>query len=129
MIGHWSLFSRIQQFSGRVYGSLIGRGVAAWSGNEGNYWGHNAIIRVAAFAQACGMPQLPGAVRSAVVLSHDFVEAALMRRAGWKVRMAPDLGGSWEESPPSLVDIAIRDRRWAQGNLQHSKIIDAKAWR
>jgi membrane glycosyltransferase len=126
LIGHWSLFSRIQQFSSRVYGSLIGRGVAAWSGNEGNYWGHNAIIRVAAFAQACGLPQLPGRRPfGGHVLSHDFVEAALMRRAGWKVRMAPDLGGSWEESPPSLVDIAIRDRRWAQGNLQHSKVIGA----
>jgi membrane glycosyltransferase len=127
LIGHWSLFSRIQQFAGRVYGSSIGRGVAAWSGNEGNYWGHNAIIRVAAFAQACGLPQLPGRRPfGGHVLSHDFVEAALMRRAGWKVRMAPDLDGSWEESPPSLVDIAIRDRRWAQGNLQHSKIVGAK---
>ena len=121
------MFSRIQQFAGRVYGSLIARGVAAWTGNEGNYWGHNAIIRVAAFAQACGLPQLPGRRPfGGHVLSHDFVEAALMRRAGWKVRMAPDLGGSWEESPPSLVDIAIRDRRWAQGNLQHSKIIGAE---
>ena len=126
LIGHWSLFSRIQQFAGRVYGSSIGRGVAAWSGNEGNYWGHNAIIRVAAFAQACGMPQLPGRKPfGGHVLSHDFVEAALMRRAGWKVRMAPDLDGSWEESPPSLIDVAMRDRRWAQGNLQHSKIIGA----
>ena len=102
-IGHYSLFSRIQQFAGRVYGGLIARGVAAWSGNEGNYWGHNAIIRVAAFAEACGMPQLPGRKPfGGHVLSHDFVEAALMRRAGWKVRMAPDLDGSWEESPPSL---------------------------
>ena len=49
-----------------------------------------------------------------------------MRRAGWKVCMAPDLGGSWEESPPPLIDIAVRDRRWCQGNLQHAKIIDAK---
>ena len=105
---------------------LIARGVAAWSGNEGNYWGHNAIIRVAAFAEACGLPQLPGRKPfGGHVLSHDFVEAALMRRAGWKVRMAPDLDGSWEESPPSLVDVAVRDRRWAQGNLQHSKIIGA----
>lgn len=124
--GHYSLFSRIQQFAGRVYGGLIARGVAAWSGNEGNYWGHNAIIRVAAFAEACGMPQLPGRKPfGGHVLSHDFVEAALMRRAGWKVRMAPDLDGSWEESPPSLIDVAVRDRRWAQGNLQHTKIIGA----
>jgi membrane glycosyltransferase len=126
LIGSASLFSRVQQFAGRVYGALIARGVAAWSGNEGNYWGHNAIIRVAAFAQACGLPQLPGRRPfGGHVLSHDFVEAAFIRRAGWKVRMASDLEGSWEESPPSLVDIAIRDRRWAQGNLQHSKILGA----
>ena len=126
LIGSASLFSRLQQFAGRIYGALIARGVAAWSGNEGNFWGHNAIIRVAAFAQACGLPQLPGRRPfGGHVLSHDFVEAALIRRAGWKVRMATDLEGSWEESPPSLVDIAIRDRRWAQGNLQHSKIIGA----
>jgi membrane glycosyltransferase len=127
LIGHASVFARIQQFAGRVYGALIARGVAAWSGNEGNYWGHNAIIRVTAFAQACGLPQLPGRKPfGGHVLSHDFVEAALIRRAGWKVQMAPDLDGSWEESPPSLVDVAIRDRRWAQGNLQHSKIIGSK---
>jgi membrane glycosyltransferase len=126
LIGHWSLFGRIQQFASRVYGGLVARGVAAWSGDDGNYWGHNAIIRVAAFAQACGLPQLPGRRPfGGHVLSHDFVEAAMMRRAGWKVRMAPDLEGSWEEGPPSLVDIAIRDRRWAQGNLQHAKVIDA----
>ena len=126
LVGSASLFSRVQQFAGRVYGPLIARGVAAWSGNEGNYWGHNAIIRVAAFAQACGLPQLPGRKPfGGHILSHDFVEAALMRRAGWKVRMATDLEGSWEESPPSLVDIAIRDRRWAQGNLQHSKVLRA----
>jgi len=126
LIGHTSVFARIQQFSGRVYGALIARGVAAWSGNEGNYWGHNAIIRVAGFAQTCGLPLLPGRRPfGGHVLSHDFVEAALIRRAGWKVRMAPELDGSWEESPPSLVDVAIRDRRWAQGNLQHSQIIAA----
>ncbi|MDY0067953.1 MAG: glucans biosynthesis glucosyltransferase MdoH [Steroidobacteraceae bacterium] len=126
LIGHESVFARMQQFAGRVYGALIARGMAAWSGAEGNYWGHNAIIRVAAFAAACGLPQLPGRKPfGGHVLSHDFVEAALMRRAGWKVCMAPELGGSWEESPPSLVDVAVRDRRWAQGNLQHSKVIGA----
>ncbi|HEX7114446.1 MAG TPA: glucans biosynthesis glucosyltransferase MdoH [Steroidobacter sp.] len=126
VLGHQSLFARIQQFAGRVYGGLIARGVAAWSGNEGNYWGHNAIIRVCAFAQACGLPQLPGRRPfGGHILSHDFVEAALMRRAGWKVCMATDLDGSWEESPPSLIDVAIRDRRWAQGNLQHSKVMGA----
>jgi membrane glycosyltransferase len=126
VVGHGSLFSRLQQFAGRVYGGVVARGVAAWSGFDGNYWGHNAIIRIPAFAAACGLPQLAGRKPfGGHVLSHDFVEAALIRRAGWKVEMAVDLQGSWEESPPSLYDVAVRDRRWAQGNLQHIKVIGA----
>lgn len=131
LIGQTSLFARLQQFASRVYGGLIARGVAAWSGDDGNYWGHNAIIRVHAFAASCGLPQLPGRKPfGGHVLSHDFIEAAFIRRAGWKVRMASDLPGSWEEGPPSLVDVAVRDRRWAQGNLQHLKLIGSRdlAW-
>ncbi|HEY4366338.1 MAG TPA: glucans biosynthesis glucosyltransferase MdoH [Steroidobacteraceae bacterium] len=131
LIGQSSLFARLQQFASRVYGGLIARGVAAWSGDDGNYWGHNAIIRVRAFADSCGLPQLPGRKPfGGHVLSHDFIEAAFIRRAGWKVRMASDLPGSWEEGPPSLVDVAVRDRRWAQGNLQHLKLIGTRglAW-
>jgi membrane glycosyltransferase len=124
LIGAATLFGRLQQFAACVYGPVIARGLSAWSGDSGNYWGHNAIIRIAAFAQNCGLPTLSGRKPfGGFVLSHDFVEAALMRRGGWKVRMATDYGGSWEESPPSLIDVAIRDRRWAQGNLQHMKII------
>ena len=124
LIGARTFFGRLQQFAACVYGPVISRGLAAWSGDSGNYWGHNAIIRVAAFAQNCGLPKLKGRQPfGGYVLSHDFVEAALMRRGGYKVRMASDCGGSWEESPPSLIDIAIRDRRWAQGNLQHMKIL------
>src|SRR3984885_8539203 len=124
LIGAATLFGRLQQFAACVYGPVITRGLSAWSGDSGNYWGHNAIIRMGAFAQNCGLPQLAGRKPfGGFVLSHDFVEAALMRRGGWKVRMATDCGGSWEESPPSLIDVAIRDRRWAQGNLQHMKII------
>jgi membrane glycosyltransferase len=127
LIGQQSLFARLQQFASRVFGNVIARGVAAWSGDDGNYWGHNAVIRVSAFAQACGLPQLPGRKPfGGHVLSHDFIEAAFLRRCGWKVRMAPDLEGSWEEGPPSLLDIAVRDRRWAQGNLQHSKLLRAR---
>ncbi len=130
LIGARTLFGRLQQFAACVYGPVIARGVAAWSGNSGNYWGHNAIIRVAAFAQSCGLPELDGRQPfGGHVLSHDFVEAALMRRGGWKVRMVTDFGGTWEESPPSLIDVAIRDRRWAQGNLQHMKIIGASGLR
>ena len=130
LIGATTFFGRLQQFAACVYGPVITRGLAAWSGDSANYWGHNAIIRVAAFAQNCGLPKLEGRTPfGGFVLSHDFVEAALMRRGGWKVRMATDCGGSWEESPPSLIDIAIRDRRWAQGNLQHLKIIGASGLR
>ncbi|GAC1300963.1 MAG: glucans biosynthesis glucosyltransferase MdoH [Steroidobacteraceae bacterium] len=124
LIGATTFFGRLQQFAACAYGPVIARGLSAWSGDSGNYWGHNAIIRVAAFAHHCGLPELEGRKPfGGFILSHDFVEAALMRRGGWKVRMATDCGGSWEESPPSLIDVAIRDRRWAQGNLQHMKII------
>ena len=130
LIGARTLFGRLQQFAACVYGPVIARGLAAWSGDSGNYWGHNAIIRVSAFAQHCGLPKLEGRKPfGGFVLSHDFVEAALMRRGGFKVRMLTDCGGSWEESPPSLIDVAIRDRRWAQGNLQHMKIIGTSGLR
>jgi membrane glycosyltransferase len=130
LIGATTFFGRLQQFAGCVYGPVITRGLSAWSGDSCNYWGHNAIIRMAAFAQNCGLPELKGRKPfGGFILSHDFVEAALMRRSGWKVRMATDCGGSWEESPPSLIDVAVRDRRWAQGNLQHMKIIGSAGLR
>jgi membrane glycosyltransferase len=130
LIGARTFFGRLQQFAACVYGPVITRGLAAWSGDSGNYWGHNAIIRVSAFAHHCGLPKLEGRKPfGGFVMSHDFVEAALMRRAGFKIRMATDCGGSWEESPPSLIDVAVRDRRWAQGNLQHMKIIGAAGLR
>ena len=47
----------------------------------------------------------------------------LLQRAGWGVHMAPTVDGSYENSPPCLVDLIVRDRRWAQGNLQHLKIV------
>jgi len=95
LIGASTFFGRLQQFAACVYGPVITRGVAAWSGDSGNYWGHNAIIRIAAFAQSCGLPTLAGRKPfGGFILSHDFVEAALMRRGGWKVRMATDFGGS-----------------------------------
>ena len=122
-----TLFARLQQFSGRLYGPLIAAGIAWWHGSEGNYWGHNAIIRVRAFAQDAGLPELHGRKPfGGHILSHDFVEAALMRRGGWAIRMAPTLGGSFEECPPSLLDFAARDRRWCQGNLQHLAVLPAR---
>ncbi|WP_375413129.1 glucans biosynthesis glucosyltransferase MdoH [uncultured Bradyrhizobium sp.] len=122
-----TLFARLQQFAGRLYGPLIAAGIAWWHGSEGNYWGHNAIIRVRAFAQDAGLPELHGRKPfGGHVLSHDFVEAALMRRGGWAIRMAASLGGSFEECPPSLLDFAARDRRWCQGNLQHLAVLPAR---
>jgi membrane glycosyltransferase len=127
IINRNTLFARAQQFAAHVYGPVIATGLSAWSGRDGNYWGHNAIIRTRAFAAHCGLPDLPGRPPlGGHILSHDFVEAALMRRAGWTVYMLPDLRGSYEESPPSLIDLAARDRRWCQGNLQHMQVIGAK---
>ncbi|HEV3185262.1 MAG TPA: glucans biosynthesis glucosyltransferase MdoH [Xanthobacteraceae bacterium] len=127
IIGARTLFARLQQFAGRVYGPLIGHGLAWWFGAEGNYWGHNAVVRVEAFAAGAGLPVLRGPRPfGGTILSHDFVEAALMRRAGWAVHMAPGLPGSFEETPPSLTDHAIRDRRWCQGNLQHLAVLPAR---
>jgi membrane glycosyltransferase len=127
IVGARTVFARLQQFAGRVYGPLIGHGLAWWFGAEGNYWGHNAVIRVEAFAGSAGLPALRAARPfGGTILSHDFVEAALIRRAGWAVHMAPRLGGSFEEAPPSLTDHAIRDRRWCQGNLQHIAVLPAR---
>ena len=127
MVNATTTFARVQQFAGRLYGPLIAHGLAWWHGADGNYWGHNAIIRVRAFAQCAGLPALSGPRPiGGHILSHDFVEAALMRRGGWAVVMAPALGGSYEESPPSLTEYAARDRRWCQGNLQHMGVLPAR---
>lgn len=122
-----TLFARVQQFAGSIYGPMIAAGTAWWHGSESNYWGHNAIIRVSAFADSAGLPTLAGRKPfGGEILSHDFVEAALMRRAGWRIHLAPTLRGSYEECPPSLLDFAARDRRWCQGNLQHAKLLTAR---
>ena len=124
LIGGRTFFARIQQFAASLYGPVLATGMAWWSQNEGNYWGHNAIIRTKAFAQAAGLPHIPGkAPFGGHILSHDFVEAALLRRAGWKVRIDADLTGSYEEGPPTMIDLTIRDRRWCQGNLQHIAVL------
>jgi membrane glycosyltransferase len=127
MVNAVTVFARVQQFAGRLYGPLIAYGLSWWHGADGNYWGHNAVIRTKAFAASAGLPVLKGPRPiGGHILSHDFVEAALMRRSGWAVHMAPALGGSFEESPPSLTEYAARDRRWCQGNLQHAGVIFAR---
>lgn len=126
LINRLSLFARLQQFASNLAGPISAAGQAYWQLGDGNFWGHNAIIRTRAFADSCGLPVLPGRKPfGGHILSHDFVEAALLRRAGWQVWMLPELGGSYEESPPTLLDYAVRDRRWCQGNLQHLRVLPA----
>jgi membrane glycosyltransferase len=121
--GRDTLYARMQQFATRVYGPLFTAGLHFWQLGESYYWGHNAIIRVAPFMRHCALGRLPGrGPLSGEILSHDFVEAALMRRAGWKVWMAYDLAGSYEEMPPNVIDELKRDRRWCQGNLINSRL-------
>ncbi|EBA11970.1 glucosyltransferase MdoH [Roseobacter sp. CCS2] len=116
-------FGRHQRISSRLLGPAFGRGFAAWSGKAGNYWGHNAIMRVAAFRSAAALPRLSGqAPFGGDLLSHDFVEAAWMRRAGWDIELAPDMRGSAEDAPQTLHAFFRRDRRWCQGNLQHLRV-------
>ena len=122
-----TLFGRALQFAFRLYGPLFQAGLNYWQLAEGNYWGHNAIIRLAPFMKHCALPGLPGREPfGGHILSHDFVEAALLRRAGWAVWLAAELPGSYEELPPTLIDFARRDRRWCQGNLQHIWILFAR---
>lgn len=129
LIGAESLFGRMQQFSNAVYGWLLAEGLAVWSQSEGNYWGHNAIIRTRAFADSARLPYMRGYLgRQDLILSHDFVEAGMLRRAGWAVRFLPRAGGSFEETPQTLIDYALRDRRWCQGNLQHLRILTARGF-
>jgi len=127
LIGADTLFARMQQFSNIAYGWLLAEGLAHWSRTEGNYWGHNAIIRTRAFASSAGLPHLRGlSGRADLILSHDFVEASLLRRAGWRVRFLPRISGSFEETPGTLVDYVIRDRRWCRGNLQHLRLLGTR---
>lgn len=124
LIGAQTVFARMQQFANGVYGAALAEGVACWCGREGNYWGHNAIIRTAAFAACAGLPRLRRLGRGeTLIMSHDFVEAGLLRRAGWGVRFLPRIRGSYEETPQTLIDHIQRDRRWCQGNLQHLSLL------
>lgn len=119
-----TVWQRLQSFANRVYGGPLGRGYARWTGSEGNFMGHNALIRVRAFAASCGLPHLSGPrPLGGVILSHDFVEAALMRRAGWGVRILPEAADSHEEAPETLQAYIRRDARWCQGNLQHLRLL------
>jgi len=127
LIGAQTVFARLQQFSNIAYGWLLAEGLATWARSEGNYYGHNAIIRTQAFADSAMLPHLRGRLGGdQLILSHDFVEAGLLRRAGWGVRFLPRVTGSFEETPATLIDYVIRDRRWCRGNLQHLRLLGTK---
>ena len=132
VVGARSRFGRTMQFSASFYSPVFARGLAMMQGRTGPFWGHNALIRVRAFAASCGLPELAGQPPfGGHILSHDYVEAALLARAGWTVRLDDDLDGSFEEGPENIVDHARRDRRWCQGNLQHARLVSApglKGW-
>ena len=122
--GRDTLFARIQQFAVRLYAPLALRCLETWQGPDGSYWGHNAILRIEAFADNAQLPVLPGrAPLGGEILCHDIVEGAFLRRAGWEVRLLPEMGGTWEEMPTNLVDLLGRERRWCQGNLQHMRVV------
>jgi membrane glycosyltransferase len=122
-----TMISRIQQFANHVYGPLFAAGLHYIQLGDAHFWGHNAIIRIAPFMKHCALPQLPGKPPGGgFILSHDFVEAAFIRRGGWEVWLAYDLGGSYEEVPPTLMEELKRDRRWCQGNLQHMRLLFKK---
>ncbi len=119
-----SAYARIQQFANHVYGPLFAAGMHFWQLGDGQYWGHNAIVRIAPFMEHCSLPRLPGRPPfGGEIMSHDFVEAALLGRAGFSAWLAFDLPGSYEEQPSSLLEDLQRDRRWCQGNLQHLRLV------
>jgi membrane glycosyltransferase len=125
-----SLFGRIQQFANRLYAPVFIAGLNSWTQGFGNYWGHNAIIRTEPFMQYCDLPQLPGRKPfGGQILSHDFVEAALLLKEHWQVWFAYDLEGSYEEIPQDMIENAQRDRRWCQGNMQHGMVVFARGLR
>ena len=122
-----TLIARMHQFASRLYGPMFNAGLHFIQLGDSHFWGHNAIIRVAPFMEHCGLPELPGKPpRGGYILSHDFVEAAFMRRGGWEIWFAYDLQGSYEEIPPTLLDELKREQRWCQGNIQHMRLLFKK---
>ena len=119
-----SPFARLFQFGMRAGMRAYTMGQAWWTADCGPYWGHNAMVRVAAFSEHCHLPELSGnAPFGGPVLSHDQVEAALMRQGGFEVRVLPLETGSYEDNPTNVIEFLRRDARWCQGNLQYFKLL------
>lgn len=129
-VGQRTVLGRFQQLAASLHARHIANGLAFWQGNSTNYWGHNAIIRIADFQACCGLPPLPGRPPlGGDIMSHDYVEAGLMRRHGRGVYVLPEIGGSFEGMPGNFVDDLKRERRWCQGNLQHLRLLAGRGWR
>lgn len=118
-----SAFTRLFQFGMRLGMRSYTIGQSWWVGDCGPFWGHNALVRIAPFVAHCALPMLPGKPPlGGAILSHDQVEAVLMRRAGYEVRVLPVEIGSFEDNPPDAMSFAERDTRWCQGNLQYLRL-------
>ena len=129
VFGAGTLFGRVMQFAHAAYGEPFMAGLNYLALGDATFWGHNAILRLAPFMESCGLPELPGREPfGGHILSHDFVESALMTKAGYQVWLLPVSEGSYEEGPPTLIDTLKRDRRWCQGNMQHFWLLFAKGW-
>jgi len=125
-----SPFARIFQYGMRHGMRVFSTGSAWWQGDEGPYWGHNALIRIAPFRDHCHLPDIPkDRFLGGQILSHDQVEAVLMRRAGFEVRVLPLEDGSFEDNPPTLPDFLARDLRWCQGNMQYVNLLNLEGAR
>jgi membrane glycosyltransferase len=129
-VGQRTVLGRLQQLAAGIHARNIATGLAFWQGNSTNYWGHNAIIRIDDFQRCCGLSPLPGRPPlGGEIMSHDFVEAGLMRRHGRDVYVLPEIGGSFEGMPGNFLDDLKRERRWCQGNLQHLRLLGGRSWR
>ncbi|GAW33753.1 glucans biosynthesis glucosyltransferase H [Roseovarius sp. A-2] len=119
-----TLFTRAFQFGMRHGMRSFTLGSAWWQGDCGPNWGHNVLIRTAPFRSHCMLCELPGrGPLSGPILSHDQLEAVLIRRAGYEVRVMAEESQSFEENPPSLVDFIRRELRWMNGNLQYLRLL------
>ncbi len=117
-------FARIFQFGMRHGMRPYTMGASWWAGDCGPFWGHNALVRIKPFLAGCELPVLPGGPPlGGAILSHDQIEAALMRRAGFEVRVLPVECGSYEDNPPTLLEFTRRDLRWCQGNMQYPRLL------
>jgi membrane glycosyltransferase len=119
-----SAFARVFQFGMRLGMRSYTIGSAWWQGDCGPYWGHNAVLRLKPFIAHCALPVLSrNGTEDRHILSHDQIEAVLMRAAGYDVRVLPQEDLGWEENPPTLLEFIRRDLRWCQGNMQYWRFL------